>query len=302
MTLAAANPGVAGPARFALRRLQAYYTLCKPRVVVLMLFTALVGEVAARPHGVPFNALVWGNLGIGLCAAGAAAINHIIDRRIDARMSRTARRPLPKGAVGTLEALGFALSLSIAGFIALYTAVNPLTAWLTLAALLGYALVYTGFLKRATSQNIVIGGLAGAAPPLLGWTAVTGQVDVLALQMVAIIFVWTPPHFWPLALYKKSDYAEVGIPMLPITHGEDHTRWQILFYTILLVMVSALPTISGYTGWLYLSAALLLGARFAWHALLLLKGANPKAPMRMFTFSITYLFLLFAALLADLYL
>lgn len=301
MSLATATP-LAGGKGHITRRLRAYYILCKPRVVLLMLFTALVGELAASPQALPLRALFWGNLGIALCAAGAAAINHIVDRKIDARMSRTARRPLPNGELGTAEALGFALLLCLVGFVELYVAVNPLTAWLTLAALLGYAVIYTGFLKRATSQNIVIGGLAGAAPPLLGWTAVTGHIDVLPLQMVAIIFVWTPPHFWPLALHKKRDYAEVGIPMLPITHGDRYTRWQILFYTVLLIVVSILPALSGLTGALYLFSALGLGAWFMWHAVKVLRRTTPKAPMQMFTFSITYLLLLFGALLLDLYL
>ena len=279
-----------------------YYELCKPRVVMLMVFTAIVGELLAEPLGLPLNALVFGNLGIAMCAGAAAAINHILDREIDARMHRTRRRPLPRGRITTANALTFAALLGAAGLALLWFVVNPLTAVLTFASLIGYAVIYTGILKRATSQNIVIGGLAGAAPPLLGWTAVTGQVSLMPLLLLLIVFVWTPPHFWPLAIQRRDDYAEVNMPMLPVTHGDIYTRWQILFYTALLVAVTTLPFIFGLSGLLYLAGALVLGGRFLWHAVNLLTADARARPVSVFHYSITYLMLLFAAFLADSYL
>lgn len=283
-------------------RAGAYYELCKPRVVMLMVFTAIVGELLADPRGLPLNALVFGNLGIAMCAGAAAAINHILDREIDARMLRTRRRPLPRGRITTANALAFAALLGAAGLALLWFVVNPLTAALTFASLMGYAVIYTGFLKRATSQNIVIGGLAGAAPPLLGWTAVTGQVSMMPLLLLLIVFVWTPPHFWPLAIQRRDDYAEVDMPMLPVTHGDTYTRWQILFYTALLVATTTLPFIFGLSGPLYLFGALALGGRFLWHAVNLLMAGTRARPISVFHFSITYLMLLFVAFLADSYL
>lgn len=279
--------------------IRAYLELTKPRVVALMIFTALVGELLAGPLGLPLNALVFGNLGIAMAAGAAAAINHLIDARLDMRMARTHRRPIPSGRIPERRALYFALLLGTAGITLLALQVNQLTAWLTLAALIGYAGIYTGFLKRATSQNIVIGGLAGAAPPLLGWVAVTGRIDILPVILVMIIFVWTPPHFWPLAIHRAEDYRRTGLPMLPVTHGARHTAWQVLFYTVLLVAVSLLPVPFGLVGWLYPAAALTLGGLFLWHAGRMLTSRGGGWPMRTFRFSITYLMLLFAALFID---
>ncbi|MFL6607338.1 MAG: heme o synthase, partial [Pseudomonas sp.] len=229
-----------------------YLELTKPKVVVLMLITSLVGMFLATRAGVPWTVLVFGNLGIALCAGGAAAVNHVVDRRIDAVMARTHKRPLAEGRVSPAAALTFALALAVAGQAILLIFTNALTAWLTLASLLGYAVIYTGFLKRATPQNIVIGGLAGAAPPLLGWVAATGHVSAEPLLLVLIIFAWTPPHFWALAIHRKEEYAKADIPMLPVTHGVEYTRWQILFYTVLLVVVTVLPFAAGMSGWFYL--------------------------------------------------
>ncbi len=279
-----------------------YIELCKPRVVMVMIFTAAVGELLAQPGTLPSRALTLGNLGIALAAGSAAAINHLLDRHIDARMARTRRRPIPKGQVSGLNAALFAAVLGTSGLGILYSLVNPLTAVLTLASLMGYAFLYTGFLKRATSQNIVIGGLAGAAPPLLGWTAATGQIDLMPLLLVLIVFVWTPPHFWPLAIHRQDDYRNAGLPMLPVTHGERYTRWQVFFYTLLLVAVTVLPYGFGLAGPLYLAGALLLGAGFLRYAVAMLVSSDPRLPMRTFGYSITYILLLFAVLLADAYL
>lgn len=280
----------------------AFVELCKPRVVAVMIFTAVIGELLADPGGFPLNALVLGNLGIALAAGSAAAINHLLDQQIDRRMARTHRRPIPAGTVSTRDAALFAAAIGAAGLGILFVFVNVLTALLTVASLMGYAFVYTGFLKRATSQNIVIGGLAGAAPPLLGWTAVAAHVSTLPLLLVAIIFVWTPPHFWPLAIQRQHDYRRVDIPMLPVTHGNRYTRWQIFFYTLLLVAVTVLPYALGLAGALYLVSALALGAGFLWHAWNLLVSRAGGWPMRTFRFSIAYLMLLFGALLVDSYL
>ena len=218
-----------------------YLELTKPKVVVLMLITSLVGMFLATRAGVPWTVLIFGNLGIALCAGGAAAVNHVVDRRIDALMARTHKRPLAEGRVSPVAALTFALALAVAGLGLLLAFTNPLAAWLTLASLLGYAVIYTGFLKRATPQNIVIGGLAGAAPPLLGWVAVTGHVSAEPLLLVLIIFAWTPPHFWALAIHRKEEYAKADIPMLPVTHGEHYTKVHILLYTFALLAVSLMP-------------------------------------------------------------
>jgi protoheme IX farnesyltransferase len=279
-----------------------YLELTKPRVVLLMLITSLVGMFLATRAGVPWTVLLFGNLGIALCAGAAAAVNHVVDRRIDALMARTHKRPLAVGRVSPAAALGFAASLAVAGLVLLLAFTNALAAWLTLASLVGYAVLYTGFLKRATPQNIVIGGLAGAAPPLLGWVAVTGHMSAEPLLLVLIIFAWTPPHFWALAIHRKAEYAKADIPMLPVTHGEHYTKVHILLYTFILLAVSLLPFAIHMSGLLYLAAALLLGARFLHWALVLYRDSKPHAAINTFKFSIWYLFLLFIALLLDHYL
>ncbi|WP_210402386.1 heme o synthase [Thioclava sp. DLFJ4-1] len=281
---------------------RAYLELCKPKVVMVMIFTALVGELLADPLALPIRALILGNLGIAMAAGSAAAINHLIDQRLDARMARTRRRPIPTGLISSGPALVFALALGAAGLILLYTLINPLTAVLTFASLIGYAVIYTGFLKRATSQNIVIGGLAGAAPPLLGWTAVTDRIEALPVLLVMIIFVWTPPHFWPLAIHRIEDYRRAEVPMLPATHGEVHTRWQVLFYTTLMVAVTLVPALIGLTSFIYPAAALTLGGMFLFYSIAMLVSPDPSWPMRTFRFSITYILLLFGALVIDSYL
>ncbi len=279
-----------------------YYELTKPGVVALMVFTAIVGQLLASPGVIPWNALIVGNLGIALAAGSAAAINHLVDRQIDARMKRTRGRPLPTGHLRITHAVAFAVVLAVSGLSLLYFAVNPLTAWLTAGSLIGYAFIYTLFLKRATPQNIVIGGAAGAAPPVLGWVAVTGTIDPHALLLFLIIFTWTPPHFWALAIHRREEYASVDIPMLPVTHGDRFTRWQILFYTVLLVGVTILPFATGMSGLIYLAGALALGARYLWFGVALLRHEDDRSlPMRSFGFSIVYLMALFAVLLVDAY-
>ena len=279
-----------------------YLELTKPKVVVLMLITSLVGMFLATRAGVPWTVLVFGNLGIAFCAGAAAAVNHVVDRRIDAVMARTHKRPLAEGRVSPTAALTFAFVLALSGQVLLLSFTNPLTAWLTLASLLGYAVIYTGFLKRATPQNIVIGGFAGAAPPLLGWVAATGHVSAEPLLLVLIIFAWTPPHFWALAIHRKEEYAKADIPMLPVTHGEHYTKVHILLYTFALLAVSMLPFVIHMSGWLYLACALLLGVRFLHWAWVLYRGSQPHAAIKTFKYSIYYLFLLFIALLVDHYL
>jgi protoheme IX farnesyltransferase len=278
-----------------------YLELTKPKVVVLMLITSLVGMFLATRAGVPWTVLIFGNLGIGLCAGGAAAVNHVVDRRIDSIMARTHKRPLAEGRVTPLAALSFALLLAVAGLSLLLVFTNELAAWLTLASLLGYAVIYTGFLKRATPQNIVIGGLAGAAPPLLGWVAVTGELTAEPLLLVLIIFAWTPPHFWALAIHRKAEYAKANIPMLPVTHGEHYTKVHILLYTGALFAVSLLPYAIHMSGLLYLVCAIGLGARFLHWAWVLYRDSKPHAAINTFKYSIWYLFLLFIALLVDHY-
>jgi protoheme IX farnesyltransferase len=278
-----------------------YYELTKPRVVLLIVFTAIVGMFLAVPGWPGIGALLFGTLGIGLSASSAAAINHLLDARIDMQMTRTRRRPLPQGRLSEAHAMGFAAILCALGMLLLWFLVNPLTAVLTFASLIGYAVIYTVYLKRATPQNIVIGGAAGAAPPVLGWAAVTGEVQANALLLFLIIFVWTPPHFWALAIARKADYEKVGIPMLPVTHGIDFTRQFILLYTVLLVLVTILPYLSGMSGLIYLAAALSLGGVFLWYAIRLRLNDNPRLPMRVFKYSINYLMFLFAALLVDHY-
>ncbi len=279
-----------------------YLELCKPRVVVLLVFTALVGMFLASPGWVPWQALIFGSLGIGLGAASGAAINHIVDQRADSLMVRTRRRPLPSGRMDRTSALIFAAILCALSMLLLVTLVNTLTAVLTLAAMVGYSVVYTIFLKRATPQNIVIGGAAGAMPPVLGWTAVTGTLDSQSLLLFLIIFVWTPPHFWALAIHRCDDYARANVPMLPVTHGIEHTRLQILLYTVLLVLVSLLPYATHMSGPLYLVAALVLGGVFLYYAISLFRGRDDGLPLRTFVYSIYYLMGLFSALLLDHYL
>jgi len=279
-----------------------YLELTKPKVVVLMLITSLAGMFLATRAGVSWSVLLFGNLGIGFCAGGAAVVNHVVDRRIDALMARTHKRPLAQGRVEPLPALLFALALALLGMALLLVFTNALTAWLTLASLLGYAVLYTGFLKRATPQNIVIGGLAGAAPPLLGWVAVSGHVSAEPLLLVLIIFAWTPPHFWALAIHRKEEYAKADIPMLPVTHGERYTKLHILLYTLVLLAVSLLPYAIHMSGPLYLACALVLGLRFLQWAWVLYRGSRPHAAIGTFKYSIGYLFALFIALLLDHYL
>lgn len=279
-----------------------YVELTKPKVVLLMLITALVGMFLATRAGVPWTVLLFGNLGIGLCAGAAAAVNHVVDRRIDGLMARTHKRPLADGRIAPMAALAFALLLAVLGMSVLLVFTNALTAWLTLASLLGYAVLYTGFLKRATPQNIVIGGLAGAAPPLLGWVAVTGQITAEPLLLVLIIFAWTPPHFWALAIHRKEEYAKAAIPMLPVTHGEAYTKLHILLYTWVLLAASLLPFAIHMSGLLYLVCALLLGLGFVRWAWVLYRGTRPHAAIKTFKYSIGYLFALFIALLVDHYL
>ncbi|MDD9891177.1 MAG: heme o synthase [Gammaproteobacteria bacterium] len=279
-----------------------YYEMCKPRVVMLMILTSLVGMFLAVPGMVPLEILLLGNLGIALVAASGAVVNHLIDRKIDIMMKRTHNRPLPQGRVDPKQTIVFAISIGVIGMAILLFWVNPLCAWLTLASFVGYAFIYTGYLKHATPQNIVIGGLSGAMPPLLGWSAVTGSIEPDALILVLIIFAWTPPHFWALAIHRKDEYAKSGVPMLPVTHGEYVTKVHIIVYTAILVLVSVFPYFSGMSGLLYLLAAIALGAGFlVWSALLMFK---PKASTAMDTFkySIVYLALLFVALMVDHYL
>jgi len=278
-----------------------YYELGKPRVVMLIMFTAIAGMFLAAPGFPPAHALVFGSLGIALAASSAAAINHVLDQRFDEQMARTRNRPLPTGHVTQRQALSYASALAILSMVLLWARVNPLTAVLTFCSLIGYAVVYTVWLKHATPQNIVIGGAAGAAPPVLGWTAVTGQVDPHALLLFLIIFTWTPPHFWALAIARRDEYAKAGIPMLPVAYGNDFTRLHILLYTILLVIVTLLPYLTGMSGLIYLCAALILGGFFLYYALQLKMRTDERLPMRTFSYSITYLALLFAALLIDHY-
>jgi len=283
--------------------LSRYWTLTKPRVVALIVFTALVGMFLAVPGLPPAREAVFGLLGIWLAAASAAAINHVLDQRIDALMARTHDRPLPTGGLRTSQAVAFALALGAASMAILVFLVNPLCALLTFLSLIGYAIVYTGWLKRATPQNIVIGGIAGAAPPLLGWSAITGmrgEYDwAYALTLVLIIYLWTPPHFWALAIFRREDYAKAMIPMLPVTHGVVYTRWQILFYTVLLVLATLLPRALGMSGNFYLGGALVLGAAFLWYAWRLLDPPDEFFAMRTFQYSVVYLMALFAFLLID---
>lgn len=278
-----------------------YLDMCKPRVVLLMLLCAIVGMCLASPGLVSIDLLFTTTLGIALVAGSAAVVNHIADAQIDARMARTQSRPVAAGRVTPQQGMIFSAIIGITGMAILYFAVNPLTAWLNLASWVGYGLIYTLYLKRATPQNIVIGGLFGAAPPLFGWTAVTNSIDLEGLLLLLLIFVWTPPHFWALALERKDEYSSVGVPMLPVTHGERVTRIHILVYTILLVAISVVPYIIGMSGVLYLFGALGLGIVFLFWAVVLLNDQNKRAPMATFRYSIVYLMVLFIFLLADHY-
>ena len=278
-----------------------YLMLCKPKVVSLIVFTAVVGMFLATPGMVPWDVLLYGTVGIGLAASSAAAINHVIDHRIDSIMARTKQRPLPEGKVSIINAIIFAWFLGTISMGILAFLVNPLTAGLTALSLIGYGFIYSMFLKRATPQNIVIGGAAAAAPPVLGWTAVTGTLDPNALLLFLIIFVWTPPHFWALAIYRRDDYAAADIPMLPVTHGTAFTRLHILLYTILLFIVTLLPYLVGMSGIFYLVGAILLGVGFLYYTILMYFNHEDRLAMQTFSYSIIYLMLLFAFLLIDHY-
>ena len=278
-----------------------YLEITKPKVVLLLVFTALVGMALAVPLWLPLKETVFGLLGIGLAASSAAAINHVIDQRIDAVMKRTAGRPIPQGALSSRQCLAFALVLGTLAMVILVFLVNILTAVLTFLSLIGYAVVYTVYLKRATPQNIVIGGAAGAMPPVLGWAAVTNEVTAAPLLLFLIVFIWTPPHFWALAIHRRDDYAKVDIPMLPVTHGIPFTRVQILLYTVLLVIVSIFPYLIQMSGPLYLAGAIVLGAMFLFHAGKLFDDQAPRQPIKTFVFSINYLMWLFGIMLVDHY-
>ena len=284
-----------------LARWRDYYALTKPGVVKLLVFTAIVGMFLAAPGMVPWETLLFASLGIGLSAASGAAVNHVLDQRLDAKMARTRDRPLPMGRISEKDALAFAISLGVVGIAILVLLVNLLTAALTFISLIGYAVVYTVYLKRATPQNIVIGGAAGASPPVLGWAAVTNEVSGYALLLFLIIFTWTPPHFWALAVARKDDYAKAGVPMLPVTHGPEVTKSFVLYYSILLFIVTLLPYLTGMTGVLYLFGAVLLGAGFIYYAIQLKYGHDESVAMKAFAYSISYLMALFSFLLVDHY-
>jgi protoheme IX farnesyltransferase len=301
-TIVATTPEIAragAPGATAIWR--RYLELTKPKVVALITFTAIVGTLLASPGMPPLDALIWGNLGIALASGCAATINHVLDRRIDEQMNRTRARPLPRGLLNERQALVFAAVLGMTAMAILSFLVNLLTAVLTFVSLIGYAVIYTVWLKRATSQNIVIGGAAGAAPPVLGWAAVTNTVDPNALLLFLIIFVWTPPHFWALAIARRDEYARAGIPMLPVTHGVEYTRLQVLLYTVLLVIVTLMPFLTHMSGLLYLVVALGLNAGFLYYAFAMKITARTELPMKVFKFSVNYLMWLFAALLVDHY-
>ena len=279
-----------------------FYELCKPRVVMMLVFTAVIGMFLSTPGMVPWQPLVFGTIGIGLAAASAAAINQVVDQKIDKEMRRTEDRPLPKGNVSNSQALLFAIVLGVIAMAILTFLVNGLTAWLTLLSLIGYAVIYTMYLKHATPQNIVIGGAAGAAPPVLGWVAVTGTVDPNSLLLFLIIFAWTPPHFWALAIHRRDEYAKVDVPMLPVTHGIEYTRLQVLLYTIIMIAVTLMPFATRMSGVVYLGGVLILNAIFLYYAIKMQSGKDESIPIKTFAYSIIYLMLLFALLLIDHYL
>ncbi len=278
-----------------------YLELCKPKVVVLLIFTAIVGMLLSVPGMPPIDLLVYGTIGIGLASSSAAAINHFIDQKADAKMARTHNRPLPTGELNSKKVLIFAGIIGLLAMIILVVFVNILTAVLTFLSLIGYAIVYTVYLKHMTPLNIVIGGAAGAAPPVLGWCAITGEAHPHALLLFLIIFIWTPPHFWALAIAKREEYASAGIPMLPVTHGPEFTRFQILLYTVLLLIVTLLPYLTGMSGLIYLATAVILGLGFIFYALKMMRHTDDKTAMKTFFYSINYLMLLFSALLIDHY-
>ena len=278
-----------------------FLEMCKPRVVLLMLLCTMVGMFLATTGMVAWNVLVFGNLGVALVAGSAAAMNHMVDASIDAKMARTQNRPLAQGRVSNLQGAVFVGGTGVVGIAILALLINPLTAWLNLASWFGYGVIYSIYLKRATPQNIVIGGLFGAAPPLFGWTAVTGSIDGGGLLLVLIIFAWTPPHFWALAIDRMEEYRQVDIPMLPVTHGEEYTKLHILLYTIVLIVTSVLPFVIGMSNVLYLVSALALGAGFLYWSLMMIFSQNVRAPIETFRYSIFYLMALFLALLADHY-
>jgi protoheme IX farnesyltransferase len=283
-------------------RIRAFYSLTKPRVVSLIVFTAVIGMFLATPAMVPAQILIAGTIGIAFVAGAAAAVNCLVEQGIDSVMRRTRWRPLPRGELSAAQTLVFAGALGGAGLWILFQFVNALTMWLTLATFLGYAVVYTIILKPATPQNIVIGGASGAMPPVLGWAAVTGEVTTEAMLLFLIIFAWTPPHFWALALYRTEDYAKAGVPMLPVTHGKRYTRLQVLLYTLILFAVSLLPYVVRMSGALYLAAAVVLGAVFVGYAWRIHRVYSDELAQKAFRFSIVYLAALFAALLVDHYL
>lgn len=297
--MATSEFGLAATHTFLWRR---YFELTKPKVVALLLFTALVGMLLATPGMVPLPTLVFGLLGIGLCAGAGAALNHVVDQRIDALMDRTRERPLPSGDLDPRNAVVFAIGLAAVSMLVLVVFVNPLTAFLTFVAFIGYAVVYTMYLKRATPQNIIWGGIAGAMPPLLGWTAVTGEVSVEGLLLALLVFVWTPPHFWTLAIKRRDEYARANVPMLPVTHGLAYTKLQILIYSLLLLWVSLMPFMIHMSGLLYLVGALGLGLGFVYQSVRLLRSEDDTLAMKTFGYSVFYLSVLFAFLLADHYL
>lgn len=277
-----------------------YLELCKPNVVALMILTSIIGMLLSVPGMVPWRVLVFGNVGIALCAAAAAAVNHMVDRHIDLKMARTINRPVAQGRISDRQAACFAAVLGAAGMLVLKIFTNDLTMWLTFAALIGYAFIYTSFLKRATPQNIVIGGLAGAVPPLLGWVAVTNEIHGHALLLVLIIFAWTPPHFWALAIHRRDDYAKAGIPMMPVTHGIPLTALHTVLYTLILIAITVLPFATRMFNWFYLAGAVLLGAGFLFWTIQLYRQ-KPGASMETFKFSIIYLMALFVVMLVDHY-
>ena len=291
------------PALLAIHRplWREYLELCKPRVVLLIVFTAIVGMFLATPAFVSLEVLIFGSLGIGLAAGSGAAVNHLVDNKIDALMGRTKNRPLATGRLEKSAALSFALLQLLISMVVLVVVINTLTAILTFASMVGYAVIYSIFLKRATPQNIVIGGAAGAMPPVLGWTAVTGQLDAHALLLFLIIFAWTPPHFWALAIHRRSEYARAEVPMLPVTHGIKFTRLQILLYTIIMFVASILPFVTGMSNAIYLIGAVLLGCGFLGYSIALFRNRDDSLPMRTFKNSIWYLAGIFACLLIDHY-
>jgi protoheme IX farnesyltransferase len=283
----------------ASRLLKDLLEITKPKVVLMLVITAIVGMILSQQTIPSLYLMAVSSLGIGLLSSAAAAMNHIVDKEIDGKMARTHNRPVAKGRLSNNQAVTFAFILAAFGFFLLYVEVNPLTAWLTLASLFGYAVVYTLFLKRRTPQNIVIGGLAGAMPPLLGWTAMTGELHAHAYFLVMIIFTWTPPHFWALAIFRKEDYAKAGVPMLPVTHGKRYTKQLVVLYTVLLTLVCVLPYLVGMTGWLYLVISTTLNARFLYLSYVMLHSQDKQFPFQVFKFSIWHLLWLFVALLVD---